>query len=224
MKKYNLYFVLVLLFFCMQAKAQILSDYTGRPYLLKTHDGIEGSPLLTENWLPGTVDFANGKTAAATLNYNLYGDELLFKTPKDSIVQAFVDPVKSFSIKGITLEESDQTDMTFSSGFPAVDDQTAKTFYQVVGDGKIKLLRCYKKKVLESKDFASQIGTKTFVNANSYYLFANNQITKIKPSQKTILAALNDKADKIQEYVKANSVNFKSDVALAKLFGYYNSL
>ena len=224
MKKYNLYCLLVLLFFCMQAKAQILSDYTGRPYLLKTHDGIEGSPLLTENWLPGTVDFANGKTAAATLNYNLYGDELLFKTPKDSIVQAFVDPVKSFSIKGITLEESDQTDMTFSSGFPAVDDQTAKTFYQVVGDGKIKLLRCYKKKVLESKDFASQIGTKTFINANSYYLFANNQMTKIKPSQKTILAALNDKADKIQEYVKANSVNFKSDVALAKLFGYYNSL
>lgn len=224
MKKYTLYCVLALLLVCIQAKAQYLSDYTGRPYYLKTNDGIEGSALLTDTWMKGTVDFANGKTANAILNYNIYGDELLFKSPQDSSVQAFVDPVRSFSVKNIALEESDQTDMNFSSGFPAIDDQTQKTFYQVVGDGKLKLLRYYKKKVLESKGFASQVTTRTFTTTNSYYLFANNQMTKIKPSQKTILAALSDKATQVQDYIKKNSVNFKSDAALAKLFNYYNSL
>ncbi|QEM13894.1 hypothetical protein [Mucilaginibacter rubeus] len=224
MKRYKFFCIAALLLLCVQARAQYLSDYTGRPYYLKTNDGIQGSELLTDNWLKGTVDFANGKTANAILNYNVYGDELLFKSPQDSSVQAFVDPVKSFSIKGITLEGSDQTDMNFSNGFPAVDDQTAKTFYQVVGDGKVKLLHYYKKKVQESTGFASQVTTKTFITATSYYLFADNKMTKIKPSQKTILAALSDKADKIQEYVKANKVDFKSDAALAKLFSYYSSL
>ena len=224
MKKYKLYCVFVLLLLCVKAKAQYLSDYTGRPYYLKTNDGIQGSALLTDNWLNGTVYFVNGKIANAILNYNIYGDELLFKSPRDSSVQAFVDPVKGFSIKGIALDESDQTDMNFSSGFPAVDDQTPKTFYQVVGDGKVKLLRYYKKKVLESTGFASQVTTKTFTLANSYYIFVNNQMTKIRPSQKTILAAMSDKGDKMQEYIKTNKVNFKSDAALAKLFSYYNSL
>ncbi|AYL98621.1 hypothetical protein [Mucilaginibacter celer] len=224
MKKYNLYCIVLFLFIGAQAKAQYLQDYTGRPYYLKTNDGVQGNPLLTETWYTATVDFANGKTANAILNYNLRGDELLFKNPKDSAVLAFVEPVKSFSIKGIRLEESDQADITFASGFPAVDDQTNKTFYQVVGDGKIKLLRYYKKKVLESTEFSSQIVSRTLVTSNSYYLFANNQMVKIKPSQKTVLAAMNDKADKMQEYLKANKVDFKSDVALAKLFGYYNSL
>jgi ribosomal protein S15P/S13E len=158
------------------------------------------------------------------VNYNILGDELLFKTPTDSTVQAFVDPVKSFSARDAKLEGTDQTDVTFSSGFPAVDDQSAKTFYQVVGDGKVKLLRYYKKKVVETQDFTSQKTNKSLMGVNSYYLFANNQITKIKPSQKTILAAMNDKADKVQEYLKSNKVDFKSDVALAKLFAYYNSL
>ncbi|WP_413670030.1 hypothetical protein ACEN9X_08885 [Mucilaginibacter sp. Mucisp86] len=224
MKKFNLFCVVGFLLLCIQAKAQYLSDYTGRPYYLKTNSEIQGNPLLTDNWMKGTVDFANGKTANAILNYNVYGDELLFKSPQDSSVQAFVDQVKSFSIKGVVLEGSDQTDITFSSGFPAVDDQTTKTFYQVVGDGKVKLLRYYKKKILESTGFASQVATKTFITANSYYLFSDNKIAKIKPSQKTILPALNDKADKMQEYIKANKVDFKSDVALAKLFSYYNSL
>ncbi|MDB5147537.1 MAG: hypothetical protein JWQ57_1557, partial [Mucilaginibacter sp.] len=99
-----------------------------------------------------------------------------------------------------------------------------KTFYLVVGEGKIKLLRCYKKRVIESKDFSSQITTKSFLSANAYYLFSNNQMVKTKPNQKTILAAMNDKAAQVQDYIKKNAVNFKSDAALAKLFSYYNSL
>ncbi|HMG10174.1 MAG TPA: hypothetical protein VK609_16785 [Mucilaginibacter sp.] len=60
--------------------------------------------------------------------------------------------------------------------------------------------------------------------ADVYDVFANNQITRIKPSQKSILAALGGKADQLQSYMKSNTVNYKSDAALAKLFSYYNSL
>jgi hypothetical protein len=225
MKKYNLYFLIVFLLVSgFSAKAQYLSDYSGRPYFLKTYSEIQGSPLLSDSWVTGTVTFAGGKTATAILNYNLYGDELLFKNPKDSAVLAFVDPVKSFSLKDAAIEGSDITDPSFSSGFPADDDQTTKTFYQVVGDGKIKLLKCYKKRVVESKDFSSQITTKSFLDASAYYLFIDNKMAKVKPNQKVIIAAMNDKAAQVQDYIKKNSVNFKSDVALAKLFGYYNSL
>ncbi|SEM98002.1 hypothetical protein SAMN05192574_10264 [Mucilaginibacter gossypiicola] len=224
MKNYKLYCLFVFIFLCAQAKAQYLSDYSGRPYFLPTHDDVQGNPLLTDTWFKGTVEFVNGKTAAAVLDYNAYGDELLFKNPKDSSVQAFVDPVKGFTLKDAAIENSDATDFSFSSGFPPVDDQTTKTFYMVVGEGKVKLLKYYKKRVVESQDFTSMIKTKSFLLANAYYLFNNNQMTKIKPTQKNILDALSDKADKMQQYVKTNKVDFKSDVALAKLFSYYNSL
>jgi hypothetical protein len=225
MKKNNFYLLVTfLLVYGFNAKAQYLSDYSGRPYYLKTYAEIQGSPLLSDNWINGTVTFSNEKTATAILNYNLYGDELLFKNPEDSAVLSFIDPVKSFSLKNATIENSDITDLSFSSGFPAVDDQTTKTFYLVIGEGKIKLLKCYKKKVIESKDFSSQITTKSFMSASSYYLFSNNQMVKIKPNQKALLAAMNDKAAQVQDYIKKSSINFKSDAALAKLFSYYNSL
>lgn len=137
----------------------------------------------------------------------------------------FVDPVKGFkfNIDG-KIDETDLAPLVFSSQFPAVDNQTATSFYQVIGDGKVKLLKYYKKILRSDQAFNSATVTKTFVLIDIYYLFTNNQMVKIKPGQKTILAALNNKADQVQSYLKANPINYKSDAALAKLFTYYNSL
>jgi hypothetical protein len=73
--------------------------------------------------------------------------------------------------------------------------------------------------------FNSATTTKTFAMKDAnYYLLADNKIAKIKPSPKTVIAALNNKADKVQAYLKSTKIDFKSDKDLAKLFTYYNSL
>jgi hypothetical protein len=226
MKKYTLCFLVV--WFIMSGsfivEAQYLKDPTGKQYMLQSYTEVEGNPFFINNWVPGSVILTSSQTYTTPLKYDLVGDELLFRNKLDSSAMSFVDPVQSFSLNEPSIEESDLTPLVFSSGYPAIDKQTPASFYQVIADGKTKLLKHYKKIIRVDKAFNSATAVKTFFLIEEYYLFVNNQITKIKPNQKAILVALADKTDQLQKYLKSNTINYKSDAALAKLFSYYNSL
>jgi hypothetical protein len=214
-----------LLINCFIAKAQYAHDYNGRPYMEQSYTNVEGSPYLTTNWFPGKVNLANGKTLATKLKYDLMKGELLFQKTGDSTALVFIDPVKSFSFDVFRIDESDLVPLVFSNGYPAIDNQTTASFYQVIADGKAKLLRYYKKVIRTDQAFNSATATKTFVLKDAvYYLLINDKVTKIKPGSKVILNALSDKAEKMQAYIKSTKVDYKSDADLAKLFNYYNVL
>ena len=210
--------------FTAKAQVKFSNDIEGKPYMEKSDTEIEGNPYLIPDWVIGSVVLGNGKTGTLKLRYNIAKDELSFENPKDTSSLNFVDAVKSFTLNPFKIDESNLLPLVFDSGFPAIDNQTTATYYQVIGDGKTKLLKHYKKKVEVQKAFNSATSTQTFVLADSYYLLVNGQMSKIKPSQKTIAAAFKDKTAELQAYLKTNNINYKSDADLAKLFGYYNSL
>ena len=224
MKKYILCFLVSMLSGSFIANAQYLKDQEGKEYMLKSYTEVDGSPFLINNWVPGLVTMANGQTNTALLEYDLVADELLFRSPKDSSAMSFVNPVRSFNLNEPSIEESDLTPLVFSNGYPAIDKQTTASFYQVIADGKTKLLKHYRKIIRVDKAFNSATAVKTFFLTEEYYLFANNKMTKIKPSQKVILTTLADKGALLQKYMSTNAMNYKSDDVLAKLFSYYNSL
>jgi hypothetical protein len=208
-----------------RAQNQILNDNQGKPVMEQSYVDVEGSPYLAANWLPGTVAFANGKTIAARLKYDVVKDEPIFQSPRDSMALAFVSPVKSFRFDIGSIDESSLAPLIFSNGYPAIDEQSENSFYQVIADGKAKLLKRYKKVIHSNQAFNSATTTKTFAMRNAvYYLFADNKISRVKLNPKTIAVALADKADQVQAFIKINKTDFKSDHDLAKLFTYYNSL
>ena len=47
---------------------------------------------------------------------------------------------------------------------------------------------------------------------------------KIKKNKRKVLKIFYDKAEQVKEYAKENSLSFKDDCDLAKIFEYYNSL
>jgi hypothetical protein len=210
--------------FTARAQVKFSNDIQGRPYMEKSDTEIEGNPYLIPDWVIGSVLLGNGKTGTLKLKYNIAKDELSFENPADTSSLNFVDVVKSFTLNPFKIDESNLLPLVFDSGFPAIDNQTTATYYQVIGDGKAKLLKHYKKKIEVNKAFNSATSTQTFVLADNYYLLVNGQMSKIKPSQKTITAALKDKETQLKTYLKTNSINYRSDADLAKLFGYYNSL
>ncbi|WP_183565820.1 hypothetical protein [Mucilaginibacter sp. SP1R1] len=224
MIKYTGCFFVVMICCSLVAKAQFTKDYQGKPYTEISNADAEGSPYLITNWAAGSVSFSNGKKVTAKLKYDLMKDELLFQNKSDSSAMTFIEPVQGFSFNYFPIAESSLTPLIFGNGFPPVEGQTPASFYQVIADGKVKLLKHYKKVVRIDQAFNSATSTKTFVLVDVYYLFVNNQLTKIRPGQKTILSALNNKAAELQGYMKSNTINYKSDADLAKLFGYYNSL
>ncbi len=208
----------------VKASAQYLHDYQGKAYTEQSYTDVDGSPYLTTNWFAGTVQLANGKNVNAKLKYDLLKDELLFQNPKDSVPMVFVDPVKGFTFNLFKIDESNLVPLVFSNGYPAADNQTPVSFYQVIADGKVKLLKYYHKIIRTDQAFNSASATKTFVLIDFYYLLAGNKIVRIKPGKKVLLAMLNDKADKIEAYLKSTGIDYKSDLDLAKLITYYNSL
>ncbi|WP_091149421.1 hypothetical protein [Mucilaginibacter pineti] len=210
--------------FTATAQVKFSNDIEGKPYMEKSDTEIEGNPYLIPDWVIGSVVLGNGKTGTLKLRYNIAKDELSFENPKDTSSLNFIDVVKSFTLNPFKIDESNLLPLVFDSGFPAIDNQTTATYYQVIGGGKVKLLKHYKKKIEISKAFNSATSTQTFVLADSYYLLINGQMSKIKPTQKTIAAAFKDKEPQLQTYLKTNSIDYKSDADLAKLFGYYNSL
>jgi hypothetical protein len=212
---------------CFSAKAQtqMLNDNQGKPVMEQNYIDVEGSPYLVPNWFPGKVNLVSGKTMLAKLKYDLIKDELLFQSPRDSLALAFVEPVRSFSFDTFGIPESNLLPLVFGSGYPAIDEQTPASFYQVIADGKVKVLKRYKKIIHSDQVFNSATVTKTFALKDAvYYLLMNDKIGRIRPGSKVILTALNDKAEKMQTYIKSAKVDYKSDTDLAKLFNYYNSL
>ncbi|WP_419700721.1 hypothetical protein [Mucilaginibacter sp. NFX135] len=209
---------------CLAAQAQYIHDLQGKPYMEQSYTEVEGNPFLISSWADGNIDFANGKKATIRVKYDLVKDVLLFQHKGDSTAMYFVDPVKGFTLTNSFINESNILPLVFNSGYPAIDVQTTTSFYQVVASGKMQLLRHYRKAIRTDQAFNSATVTKTFAFTDLYYLYADNKIVRIKPSQKSILAAMANKSTEIQAYLKTNTVDYKNDAALAKLFNYYNSL
>jgi|EndMetStandDraft_4_1072995.scaffolds.fasta_scaffold00019_3 hypothetical protein len=207
------------------AQNQMLNDNQGKPVMEQSYTDVEGSPYLAENWLPGIVNLASGKTIVTKLKYDAVSDELIFQSPRDSMALAFVSPVKSFRLDVASIDQSSLTPLLFSSGYPPIDEQTEASFYQVVATGKTTLLKRYKKVIHSEQAFNSATTTKTFAMRDVvYYLLAGNKIVRIKPTLKTITTMLNDNSGNLQTFIKSNKIDFKSDNDLAKLFTYFNSL
>jgi len=215
---------LMLLVVSFAAKAQYIHDYQGKMYLEQSYTDVEGTPFLVNNWANGTVNLANGKNITAQLKYDLVKDELLFKNPNDSTAMVFVNPLKGFVFSNFRIEESDLVPVAFSSGYPTVDDQNGSSFYQVIADGKLKLLKRYRKTIRTDQAFNSATVTRSFVLNVFYYLLAGGKMTRIKPSSKTIVAVMADNETLVQAFIKSNKTDFKSDKDLFALFNYYNSL
>jgi hypothetical protein len=114
--------------------------------------------------------------------------------------------------------------MVFANGFPPVDTQTIAAFYQVLADGKIKLLKYSKKVIEERQTYGATATEKSYRKMQSYYIFKDGKMVKVRADKKSLLAALPDHSAQLESYIKDNNVNLKDDMAIAQVIVYYNTL
>ncbi|MBD3749553.1 MAG: hypothetical protein IE931_08660 [Sphingobacteriales bacterium] len=211
--------ILLLFVFVGITKAQYLQDVQGRPVMEKSYTDIAGTPLLFAHWIPGDVKLDNGSSYQnIPLKYNLVDDILYFMNPKDSTMLEFVQPVKSFTLKTLT------GDLNYANGFPAVDGFKASSFYQILYDGKTKLLKKATKTVLENRPYNSATVERTFLDTVEYFTLQDGKTIKIRPSKKVLLELFGEKSNPMGDYLKKEKIDFKNDDDLIKVFKYYDSL
>jgi hypothetical protein len=199
----------------------ILQDSDGKQVNTSAYQEVDGSPDYQMDWADGTITRKNGKQYAGKLKYDAYNDQVVFQNSKGNPLTPIFADVDGFTLKGIS---DNKTDLVFANGFPAVDNQTAASYYVVLSNGKTKLLKHISKTIKESQNFADGTITKNFDDQQAYYMLKNGSMAVIKPGEKNVLAALSDKSTQITAYAKTNKIGFKNDEDLGKIFDYYNTL
>ena len=176
------------------AQNMYMSDVSGRPILGNIYANVTGSPYLNDDWVLGSIVLTDAKAYGnVSLKYDEINDDVIFKG-KDGVAMA-ADNVKQFKL----APYGDVKDSTlFRSGFPAVKSNTVKGFYEVLVDGKVKLLKKTIKTINTSREYNSASIDKTVVASSTYYLFTqSSNMVFISKDKKSVLKVLTGKDEEL---------------------------
>jgi hypothetical protein len=197
----------------------VLTDDSGNVVGFKEYSNLEGSPYFNADWAKGDVKFANSpEQRGRSIKYDEIKDALLTQMAENKIGE-FDEPVIAF-----TITNSDGSIANFSQ-FPGNGKLSDQAYFQVLSDGKVKLLKKNAKAISEyKKDIGSAVTTREAVDNIDYYLLINGKAVRFKKDKKSVESALGNKQAELDTYIKANSLNLKNDDDLIRLIVQYNSL
>ena len=200
----------------------IITDYNGVPF--KTYyDNVQGYPYLFEDWKFANITLSKGKKfEKIKIRIDICKQEVHFITTNN---REIVTP--NGLITEVTFIDSAFANVNFfklRAGFPPIDYQTENNFYQLLSGGRIQLLKSVRKKIIQQKNDVSGESVNIFDRYEDLYIFSNGQIKRLKKDKAFLLDQMNNQAEKMEEYIKANKVNLKNTDNLIRVFDYYNSL
>lgn len=201
MKKSLLCLGLILATIAAHAQGMFIQDINGRPIFENGYTEIEGSPYLKDEWARGMVKAKhNGKTyELAKMRYDTYKDELEYEENQKSY---------RFSSE---ITEFVTTDGVFRNNFPVYESLSGRNFYQVLSDGKVKLLKRIVTKIQTEKLYSSATTTKRFAKEEFLYLFKDGAIIRLKKDKKALLEALSDKQADLEAFIKEQKIKFSKE-------------
>jgi hypothetical protein len=213
MKKSLLSLGLIFVAVVSQAQSMFIQDINGRPIFENGYTEIEGSPYLNDTWSRGTVRAKhNGKTyELAKMRYDAYKDELEYKENQ-----------KPYRF-GSEITEFVTNDGIFRNGFPVYESLTARSFYQILYDGKVKLLKRTTARVQTEKLYSSATQTKRFIKEESLYLFKNGILTRLKKDKKSLLEALGEKQDELDAFIKDQKLKLSKEEDILRIIEKYEN-
>lgn len=217
------YIIFFTLFISTQLYAQQVVVY--RPGLNyspnpEKYIGVNGSPYLFNEWAIGS---AKTNDAAERKQIELRYDEiedLLIMKGDGGLLYTFPLPVLEFTI----TDPKNNSVRKFRSGFAPAKLTTEKSFFEVLQDGKVALLRKNHKKLSTSKTLTGAVDKSIVEDVKYYLVISDNTPVAVRLDQKSINELLKDKQTELTDYTKTNKLNLKNPIDAAKLIGYYNSL
>lgn len=176
---------------------------------------------LYPDYVKGVVTMAdNKKLQNVDLIYDLHTDKLIYKG-EDNLAYWFKDPVREFTLPNL---KSGEKPRTFRNGYPEADHNTKESYYEVLSDGRITLLKKTSKVVTESIPYGSSTPFKSTEDVFSYYIYKNGTITKVKKDKKALAQILDNDRFTLSKYMNDTKLTLKSDSDFAAVVDYYNKL
>jgi len=173
-------------------------------------------------WTKGDVKFKNGQEMKnQLLLFDVHSNKLYFQ--QNGTTMEFVYPVYEFQI-GL-LVGPDTAKVHYRCSYPAVNNNTDETFYEIVVDGsKMQLLWCRAKNVNMYKDTDQPEQRRNTEKEQWYVYLPEGKMVKVKKDKNEVLKALPEYADQINQIVKEKSLRLKETEDFIALFASLNGL
>lgn len=175
-------------------------DATGKPMTISESGRIEGNPYLTPDWCPGSVLFANGKTANLPLRFDLQKNKLYFKQDEKSY--EFVDDVLAFQMM-VQGADSAMHAWKFRKGYDPLAGKKGDVYYQVIEEGpRAHMLYHTYAGLVDSYRYGGP-EKQTYQLKQEVYLFdpLANSLTKVHPSVRDVPAALPSSKSEVKAWL-----------------------
>jgi len=190
---------------------------SGNKILTENH--IQGSPYLNDEFANGSIYTTQRKQYAdIPLRYNIYNDDLEFKTA-DDVVQALATPeIVEKAIFG-------DTHLVFAPYL--LSGKNKKGFFVVLEEGKVSLYAkpgILFREATEPGAYKSPEPPKFVKKSDDYYLRVGSEQAQIIGSKKELVEAFPDNQDKIESFMSKKKTKTNKPESLKELVKYYNSL
>ena len=222
----NTLFVLLILFLSNSSLSQHIEIKVNEDFLLKDKDGslvlrrttleeVGTSTIPEKNCLVNLTskdgkryNHINGRINLVTNNfiYTVKEQDFICAIPLEKIV---------FDSCG-----SKWNGTIFKSGYPPINKQNDKSFYQVLSEGKATLLKYHAIKWYDDKPFNTPNTTRVYTQSEQYYLYLNWIMYRLDKNFSNLPKLLNIPANQLNE----QKPDLKKEQEAIKLIAYYNSL
>lgn len=198
-----------------------LTDGNGNAILSKKASAGENTYLFNKNFQEGLL-FIDGNTkpvGGSKFKLNLQTNRLFFQDMAGNEMEV-TSPVSRIEFTGLGAGGAS---IIFVKGMPPVEKLDKETFYQLLVDGKAKLLANTQFSEVEYKEYNSASTAHRTDKLVSYYGQVGNRFAKLARPE-DVLLLLADKTEQVSAYIKLENLKIKKQADLEKLFRYYNGL
>jgi len=196
---------------------------------------VQGSFYLDTDWYVATVKFypKTITTPKGTVRLDsladiqirviLKGNDVEFNTPEG------IKVISGTLIKSFTAKKENQTSKNYINTLEFIDnyDKVKPSFFEILADGKIKLLEYYKV-IVQKPDYvdAFNVGSKDIkiIKQTQLFITQGKEIIRFRSRKRQLFEAMTDKKTEIQKFIKENDLVIKDKNDLIKIFKYYNSI
>jgi hypothetical protein len=195
--------------------SQVYQDINGKPYVAKSLDIYQGSPLLFPSWAKANIITASGKSYNnMAVNIDVYQDLPLFI--RSDTTYSFAETVREFVITDKT------TQLVFKKG-KDIDPSLPDHFMQVISAEPV-FVKSVTKTVVEVPGYDSGNKQYRFSENKIYYAKIDGTIQKINLSKTDAMKVFADKWVAVQACVAAMNLSLKKEDGWASVLAAYTTL
>lgn len=176
--------------------------------------------FVKQEWTAGHVKFRSGRPdMQVKMIFDIYDNTPYYL--QDSLIMEFVDSVSELNFAA--RFNKDTVHMKFRRFYPAIQANTSATFYQVLVDARIELLKCKAKSILLFKDPAIPEEKKKDPEQLYFASLPGNKIIQVAPDADVLLKNLPEYSAQISAIMKREKIKPKDEHRLIQLFIHLNN-